>query len=566
MRLPVRASVLLAIVLALPFVVFATWTELELRPRLEAEAREMLEREARWIQGAIGDRPFSDALADSLGSLAGVRLTLIGPQGRVLGDSEIAPSRLPSVENHAQRPEIQLALRGLSGADIRSSATIARRLIYVAVPHPQGAVRVSISLSGVDRLVAHSRQWVLAAGMLAVGLLLALGHWLTRLWMRRVTRLQEALSAIGAGEHSRRVSADGGGPVAAVGRSVNEMAGRLEESFRTLRRDRDELEALFDQLEDGLAMVDAEGTVLRTNSVFETWVGRSKPEGQRIATLLRDPRSQEAVARAIAGERTSHESRLGRSLVLLTAQPHEGGAIILLRDLTRTRQLETVRQDFVANVSHELKTPVTAVRGFSEALCDESVPPERVREFAERIVVNARRMQNLVDDLLELSRIESGAWQPETVPVHLEALVQETWASFGPLPDRCHVQLEVATAPGFSLQCDPDAMRQVIRNLFDNALRYAPTGSSVSVKAERQGDWQRVEVSDQGPGIPEAHRQRVFERFYRVDAARSREAGGTGLGLSIVKHLVSAHGGEVGIDSDVGRGTTVWFRLPAAGR
>jgi two-component system phosphate regulon sensor histidine kinase PhoR len=237
---------------------------------------------------------------------------------------------------------------------------------------------------------------------------------------------------------------------------------------------------------------------------------------------------------------------------------------VTVRDVTELRRLEGIRRDFVANVSHELKTPLTSVTGFAEALADQDVDPERSREFGERILHNARRMRRLVDDLLDLSRVESGAWEPEPEVVDVAGVAQAVWRS---LPgdvrgDRPEPDLAGAD---HAVRADPRALRQILQNLLENAARYSPPDGTVSVTTRRDGDRVRIEVTDRGPGIPLAHQDRIFERFYRVDRARGREAGGgTGLGLAIARHLVLAHGGEIGVESELDSGTTVWLTLPGS--
>jgi len=564
MRPSTRTTLLILATLILPFALFIWWTEADLRPRLENEVESSLERQARVIQATIGTEAFSDSLADALGEASDSRITLINRSGRVVGDSDVGAARLPQVENHAGRPEVAAALDGRVGEAIRSSETVSLRLLYVALPDPRGVIRVSVPLTRVDALVTRSRQWVLAGGLLTVFLVAMLSRQVVRFWRRPVTQLQEALAALGRGETGRRVRFTGGGALASVGQSVDEAAARVEERVADLSREASDLTSMFDQLEDGVAQVDREGLIVRANRAFQSWIGRSGLAGERIGSLLRDPGNAAAVQEAIRGEHAANESTLGRHTVLLTARPDERGALIVLRDLTRTRQLEGMRRDFVANVSHELKTPLTNMLGFAEVISDDEHVPDGPRGFAERIVANARRMQSLVDDLLDLSRIESGAWMPELQDVALAAVTREVWSTFDRGPGEAGVSLTVDVREDLGLHVDPGALRQILRNLLANALRYAPSGTAVTVSASRNGDLVHVTVADEGPGIATAHLERVFERFYRVDAARSREAGGTGLGLSIVKHLVVAHGGAVGIDSEVGRGTRVWFDLPRA--
>ena len=564
MRPATRTTLLILATLVLPFALFLWWTEADLRPRLEHEVETSLESQARVVQSTIGTATFSDSLADALGEASGSRITLIDRTGRVVGDSEVGQARLPEVENHSGRPEVAVALEGRVGSAIRSSETVSLRLLYVALPDPRGVIRVSVPLTRVDGIVTRSRQWVLAGGLLTVFLVILLSRQLVRFWHRPVTRLQETLAALGRGETGHRVRFAGGGTLASVGQSVDEAAARVEERVEELSREASDLSSMFDELEDGVAQVDHEGAIVRANRAFEAWLGRSDLAGERIGSLLRDPDNAAAVSAAISGTPATNESVLGRHTVLLSARPDEGGALIVLRDLTRTRVLEGIRRDFVANVSHELKTPLTNMLGFAEVIAEDEAVPQGPRGFADRIVANARRMQALVDDLLDLSRIESGAWVPEPEEQPLADVIREVWSTFDRGPEEADVSLRVDVAQDLSALADPGALRQILRNLLANALRYAPAGTAVTVSAEAAGGFLRVAVSDEGPGIATAHLERVFERFYRVDAARSREAGGTGLGLSIVKHLVVAHGGKVGIDSEVGHGTRVWFDLPAA--
>jgi two-component system, OmpR family, phosphate regulon sensor histidine kinase PhoR len=559
-----RTLLLLLVALAVPLGLFLLWEQVELAPQLEERATLQLERTARLIAEDVGTKPLSDSLADRLGSVAGLRVTLIDRDGIVRGDSEVDPSRLPSVENHAGRPEVRAALEGRMGAAMRASETVSLRLLYVAVPHPEGVVRVAVPQREILSFLTRTRQIALGTGIVGAVLLLLGSGLLHRLRTAPLLRIGETVRALGAGRLDSRTAVTGASPEGALGRALNDTADRLRDREAGLLRDRGDLEQLLDRLHEGIAVVDAAGQVIRANRAFARWVGRSDVVGQRLAILFRDPRNRETVEEAASGRAAVHETELGNRTVALSAEPHGDGALVVIRDLTRTRQLEGMRRDFVANVSHELKTPLTSLQGFAEALSGEDPGADRVRIFSERILANVERMRHLVDDLLDLARIESGAWSPEPEPVPLAEAVEEAWAELEPGPESAHVRLELEIPPASTVLCDRDALGQILRNLLDNAVRYAPADTPVRVRAREAGDSVQMEVSDSGPGIPEIHLARVFERFYRVDAARSREAGGTGLGLSIVKHLVAAHGGEVGIRSRLGSGTTAWVRLPGA--
>jgi two-component system phosphate regulon sensor histidine kinase PhoR len=257
------------------------------------------------------------------------------------------------------------------------------------------------------------------------------------------------------------------------------------------------------------------------------------------------------------------EVELDGRLVLLNARPlPAGGAVLVIHDLTELRRLEAIRRDFVANVSHELKTPLTSISGYAETLLSLPPEPEMARVFLGTILTNARRMQRLVDDLLDLSRIESGRWQPNRIEVDVAAAAREAWTVVSARPESRQVEFAVEVQPDAEKLCaDPDAMRQVLTNLLDNSLRHTPAGGSIACLSRRDGDGTVIAVRDNGAGITREHLPRIFERFYRADTARSRQEGGTGLGLAIVKHLVEAHGGRVAAESERGCGTTVtcWF-------
>jgi two-component system phosphate regulon sensor histidine kinase PhoR len=559
-----RTLLLILAVLVIPFGLFLLWAQFELGPQLEERAVGQLSRTARLISEDLRHRPFSDSLADRLGEITDLRVTLISRDGSVIGDSEIDPIRLPEVENHADRPEVAAALSGVVGHDTRASETIALRLLYVAVPDPHGAVRVAIPLVEVREFLIRARQVAAGTALLALLLALVLAGLLHRFRMAPVERLASVIRDLGSGDLGRRSGGGGNGALSVLGHAIDEMAGRLEERLTSLETERSDLETVFDRLDTGLAVVDPHGHIRRVNQAFETWVGRHEIEGNRLASLFRDPRNREAIELALAGSASRHESELGPRTILLSALPLDVGALVVIQDLTRTRQLEGVRRDFVANVSHELKTPLTNMRGFAEPLADGDLPGEQSTEFGGRILANVERMQALIDDLLDLSRIESGVWTPEPVDLPLDGLVDAAWNSLQPRQESRDIELARAFPTDLQVQIDRDAAVQVLCNLLDNAIRYTPDGGSVRLKAVREGERTRIEVSDCGPGIPTAQLDRVFERFYRVDTARSRQAGGTGLGLSIVKHLVAAHGGEVGIESELGTGTTVWFTIPDA--
>jgi two-component system phosphate regulon sensor histidine kinase PhoR len=527
------------------------------------EATAGLQRTAEIMRLFIAGRPFDDLLADSLGSADRYRVTLIRRDGTVAGDSDIDARRLPDIENHAARSEVAAALRGEVGVAERASETVSGSLLYVAIPAAGGVLRLSAAAPRARAVAASARRVILGTLLSTLVVLFPLSRLLARGVERRLEASRVALSAMAAGDLSRRTRLKGSDLVGSIGETVDRAAETLGARLAESRQEADDLHALFDGLPEGLAYVDPGGVIGFANPAFEEWAGRAVPAGTRAASLFRSPDVLHALGEAMEGGWADREISLGERTLYMSARAHRGGALLTFRDLTALRRLQGVRRDFVANVSHELKTPLTSVVGFAEAIADGTLAREAAADFGTRILANATRMRRLVDDLLELSLIESGSWSPQLQVVDIAGCAREVWDELA--PDRKRgVRLDIDDPTGARVNADGEATRQILRNLLDNACRYAAGAESIEVRVRPAGPLVRVEVRDRGPGIPAAHLERVFERFYRVDPGRSREEGGTGLGLSIVKHLVGAHGGEVGIESEVSHGTTVWFTLPVS--
>jgi two-component system, OmpR family, phosphate regulon sensor histidine kinase PhoR len=326
------------------------------------------------------------------------------------------------------------------------------------------------------------------------------------------------------------------------------------------------LVALTESLNEGVIAIDARQQVAQVNERARHLLGLKDTVPFPASNLPRERGLREAIGAALAGRAVdAHEVQIGGRELALTARPlPAGGAVVALFDLTPVRRLETVRRDFVANASHELRTPLTVIGGFAETLTDDSLPEEQRRQFAQTVLANSRRMQRIVDDLLDLSRIESGGWKPNPVRIDVRALASEALAAVEQIRPATHVELRLEIASDAThVWADSTALRQILANLVDNAVRHTSEGS-VTVYTQRVPGGVAVGVRDTGMGIPADHLPRIFERFYRVDAGRSRSEGGTGLGLAIVKHLVEGHGGRVRAESAVGRGTTIRAEFPDA--
>ena len=552
-------------VIVLVILALVAGTEWSLRRQLEADTRTTLEREARLIARILPvDSLQWQTLVGRLSRETQLRITLVATDGRVMAESDEPADAVPRIENHGARPEIAEALQGRVGSDRRQSATVNRPLLYVAVPGGPGAVRVAAPLQGIDQIVRRSQSSVVdaAAVALLIGIVLAL------IAARSVVR---PLKDIGA---AARTIAGGAQPhfphsgipdIDAVVRSLREMHGQLEGRFADLKRERAESAALVEAMAEGVIASDDRGHIVTANAAARRLLGYEQDESlPALDQLFRVKAAREMVDALLDGHSViEREMDLDGQMVLVAGRPlPHGGALLVLHDVSDLRKLETVRRDFVANVSHELKTPLTSISGYAETLVHDSVDPETSRRFLNVILANARRMQQLVDGLLDLSRIESGGWHPEPEILDAAAVARESWALLADRAEHRQVRLETDVDRGAErLYADPDAFRTVLSNLLDNALRYAPRGGTITMKARRDEGGVRVSVKDTGPGITGEHLHRIFERFYRADAARSRDEGGTGLGLAIVKHLVEAHEGRVSAQSTLGAGTeiVVWF-------
>ena len=555
-------------VVAVAGVVLVTGADWSLRRRLTREAGLELEREAGYLAAAVGTRRGAelDSLVARLTRETGRRLTVIDTAGRVIADSDFPDSVLTSLENHRTRPEFQAALRGAVGRDYRRSVSTGRWEFKVAAPVPGGAARVSAPVPQVDAVVREAQTAVLLGALVAaaVAVFLALGF--ARTITRPLARLRDAAQAIARGERPV-VDTRGEDELGDLARTLRSLEESLAERIGALERERSETAALVAAMVEGVVACDARGAVVTCNPAARRMLGfREGAPLPLLTETFRQRAAQEAIAGTLAGTTTPGvEVDFDQRRLLFSGQPLQGGgAVFVLHDLTAVRRLEAVRRDFVANVSHELKTPLTVVRGYAETLLGEEPPPEVRRGFLTTMLANAARMQRLVDDLLDLSRIESGAWTPEPEGVALRPLVEQVWGEVAGASragdGAFRVEIDAGAA---AVEADPRALRQVLTNVLDNAARYTPAGGAVTVRARRAGDTVTIEVTDTGPGIPSEHLPRIFERFYRVDAARSRELGGTGLGLAIVRHLVEAHGGTATAESRLGAGTTIRVTFPA---
>lgn len=566
MRLGQRLIVgALAIVSVLVLLIVAIANQ-RLERQLYSDTAQQLLREARLVGVGWKDTTIADSIADAAGAALRRRVTLIAPDGRVMGDSEFDPAAIARLENHADRPEILEARKSGTGSARRRSESAGDEELYAAVRTPNGYVRVALHTRDLARVVDRMQNDVLLAGLIAFIFAMVLAWLFARSIATPVRELSGVARALAAGDLTRRPALAAPGEMGDLATALYGMADQLTLRMRSLQAEEALMSAVIESLHEGVVAVDARRQVIRINESGRRLLGVREAVPFPSEHLPRDRSLREALDDALHGIGSGpDELRIDSRLFALTARPlPEGGAVLAIFDLTHRRQLEIVRRDFVANVSHELKTPLTVIRGFADTLAaDDSLPSETRQTFARTIQASAERMQRIVDDLLDLSRIESGGWVPNAQSIDLATAARDASLAVADAVAGKDVRIEVTTgANAESVFADPTALRQILSNLLENAVRYSPTGSTVTIESAAEPGGARVTVRDTGVGISAAHLPRIFERFYRVDPARSRDAGGTGLGLAIVRHLAEAHGGHVEASSSPGRGTSVAVFFP----
>jgi two-component system phosphate regulon sensor histidine kinase PhoR len=409
----------------------------------------------------------------------------------------------------------------------------------------------------------------LLSGLIALIVAMPVAAWAANRIMRRLERVVAFARRIADGDLSARLDHTTHDELHAMEAALNQTAERLGQSFAEIDSRRHELAAMLDSMQEGVVSVSAEGQVRWSNAVMQRVAGTEIQVGRPLAHSVRDPDLLACVKGALE-QRTVRAGRAsslapGRTFDISAAPLPAGGVIAVLHDVTRIEAAERSRRDFIANVSHELRTPLTSIQGYVETLMeDTSSSPETTREFLSIIQKSARRMNRLTEDLLALASVESPDYKLARQPIRANALIDDATDSLGGIISDSGMELERAVAPDSLVLADPDAMNQVFGNLIENATKYGKTGGRIRLGASLHEGQVEFFVQDFGPGIPSEHLGRIFERFYRVDKARSRESGGTGLGLAIVKHIVQAHGGRVRAESDLGAGSTFFFSLPLA--
>jgi len=520
-------------------------------------------------------------LSHEISKQTGLRITVIAKDGTVIGESDKPEGELNSIENHLQRPEVQQALRDGVGSATRKSNTIGVNLLYVAVPvrddRAVGIVRVAIPLVEIQRTTARVLHTI-AVSALVVGLAaIPVLYWLSRRVTRPILQMQKAAGRMAHGDFTEKAPYRVSGELGELAAALNDMSSQLEARLRELSEEKADLSAILAGMTEGVLVARPDGRIRLTNQALRNQFDiTEETQGKTVLEAFRNVPLQELVSEVIEEGDVS-----ARELTFLTPnertcelsatrlQDSRGavtGVIIVFHDITRMRQFENTRKEFVANVSHELRTPLSIIKGYVETLLDDQPPDEATtRQFLNTIQRHSRRLEALIADLLSISALESQQARLNFEPVSMRAAAQSVLEELARQAQDKSITISMEIPEQLpAVRADAQRLHQILFNLLDNAIKYTQAHGHVTIRAAEKDGTVETAVADDGPGIGPEHLPHVFERFYRVDKARSRELGGTGLGLSIVKHIIQSHGGRVWAESQIEQGSTFYFTLPRA--
>lgn len=525
-------------------------------------------------------REFFQEYAKKVSHDINARVTFIDTSGEVLGDSVLDKD---SMVNHANRPEVKKAINGEIGKSVRYSTSLEKRMFYFASPvktghQVLGVVRVAVPWDEIEASRNYIRKIIISSTLAALILMVMVSSAFTANLVVPLQEMTRVARDMAEGKMDVVINVTSDDEIGELGKGLNYMSVRLHDTISQITEERNKVKAILTSMTDGVIAIDRKGSILLINPAIEKLfhISHENSLGKGLIEVVRNFDLEKLLHQALESETGSTRElhlfvpdmkTFRISTAPLTNESGAVGAVAVLRDITAFRQVEIMKTDFVANVSHELKTPLTSIKGFVETLLDGALDEqETAKHFLEIINDETDRLNRLINDLLSLSRIEAKQRELNRVSLDLEKLINETVSILSPQASEKDLAINVNIKhPLQAVEADEDMIGQVLINLIDNAVKYTHQGGEVNISAETQKDQVKVAVSDTGIGIPIESIPRLFERFYRVDKARSREMGGTGLGLAIVKHILELHNGKIEVESIVGKGSMFTFYLPLTG-
>jgi two-component system phosphate regulon sensor histidine kinase PhoR len=564
--------IMVSIIIAGFFLAHVQQNEIFLRIQSELKRHAVTAKTLVETVDEMGDSSRIDGLADRLGKAIEARITIVDRAGRVMGDSTLSQGEVRKIENHRDRPEIKTAFSEGYGQSRRFSTTAGLDMLYVAVRYQRadgiGVVRVSKPLSQIDEAISKLLGFLVLGGLIAL-IIAAFISALTSHFMSKSLRSLVDYAHQMADGQRKPIPISTGDELGGLASSINRMSEQIGHHLGILANERDRFEAVLEGMSEAVVALDEDRRITLVNQAGIALLGLDgQPLGRSLLETIRIPELHKHIGELGLEEDSALEFELPgthkKTVYAHTKVQRSGGVVIVFTDVTEVRRLETVRRDFVANVSHELRTPVSIIRANAETLLVEAPDSgEPSVRFMESILGNAERLSRLISDLLDISRIESGGYKMEMHHIEAGEVLRRAANTMADRAKTKNLALAVESSQKQPVLADGRALDQIVLNLLDNAVKYTQEGGHIVVRAIRQNSDVFIEVEDNGPGIKSQHRDRLFERFYRVDSGRSKEMGGTGLGLAIVKHLASAMGGNAGMRPARPRGSVFWISLKA---
>jgi two-component system phosphate regulon sensor histidine kinase PhoR len=583
-----KLTIIFCLILVVGLLIGYSYLSDQLNSFLESNLQDNLKRELLLARSYLESRLTAsynsadiDAFADTIGIKLTVRVTIINLDGSLLGDSDLNREELLRAENHLDRPEVQAALRSGFGQSTRYSYTIKKNLLYMAIPFGKektsGILRLSMALADIDIFEAEPQKKIILTMAIVLGLSVVFTAFISFIVTKPLEEMATIAKGMAKGDFSKKPIVYSKDEIGNLANALTYMSDEIKKNIATITREVTKLDIILSSMFEGIMVINArEEITLMNPSLRKMFMIDMDPIGKKPLEVIRNSAVQKIVDDLLQDKRRfinekilvtqTEEKFLEINAVSLLRHNISEGCVLVFHDITELRRLEKIRQDFVANVSHELRTPMSSIKGYAETLLHGALEDRiNARDFINIIHQDSNRLANLIDDLLDISRIESGKMELVVMALELKPIIQRIIG----------VLEQPAREKSLSITCDfPDVLprvltddkrlSQVLLNLLDNAVKYTPAGGRIKIILSIKEKFIQVDIADTGIGIPAEDIPRIFERFYRVDKARSRELGGTGLGLSIVKNIVSAHGGEVWVDSEYGKGSTFSFTIPLA--
>ncbi len=535
----------------------------------------------RQISDKLTNQQFKeiDDLCKYIGQASATRITVILPYGEVIADSDELPSRM---KNHADRPEFQGAVDKGIGKSLRFSDTLGKKMMYLAIPLKQdgkviGVIRTSVPVTAIDEALNSIYKRLFFAGVIIAICAAIISLAISKKISRPVEQMTEGARHFASGKLDMRLSIPNVVELAELAKALNEMSRELDSRIKTITEERSHIQAVLSSMVEGVLAVDSSGHIVSINEAAGRLlcIDKEKVDGLNIEEAIRNPKLQQYVKNTLENRQVAETESFAindgscflqlHGSALTNDKSENTGAVFVLHDITSTHQLEEIRRDFVANVSHELKTPITSIKGFAETLLEGAInEPEQSERFLKIIVKHSDRLTAIIEDLLSLSRLEENG---KKIMLSFETTsLKPTLVSAIELAkvraEQKHIKIDLFCDEEVRAKINSPLIEQAILNLIDNAVKYSQSKNNIQVIAQASRDEVLIKVADNGCGITAKHLNRIFERFYVVDKGRSRKLGGTGLGLSIVKHIAQVHGGYVGVESTIGNGSTFTIHLP----